>query len=124
MIRPSRYVVWYESPALVEAYKRRHPDDPDLSDASPSDTWRGREFEDLADAWQFADTEGHGEVVERINVHEDPEAPGMWDWDEKPAGREAPQAAKKKAAPRRCSKCGAFLWHDAYYDKWKCRRCN
>jgi hypothetical protein len=72
---------------LAKEVARVLRDDPDIKNpeehTDPSDTWREREFAKAEDAKKFAEEVGMGEVYERINITEDPEAPGMWDWEER-----------------------------------------
>jgi hypothetical protein len=86
MKRPSQYFVSYEDQELFKKALARvvaenpgmqHPEE--LTD--PPDYWRDKEFDDLEAAQAFA-REGIGEVYQRLNVRPDPDAPGLWEYDE------------------------------------------
>lgn len=89
MRKPSRYFAPYEDQKLWEKelarVKKLYPDDPGPEEFTDPDAyWREKDFDDPGAARTFADKHGTGDVIERVGITEYPEAPGVWEWTERP----------------------------------------
>lgn len=87
MDKPSRYFVPYEDQRLWQSelarVRRLYPDATAPEELTePTNYWRDRDFNNLRSARAFAREVGT-EVYERVGIAPDPDAPGMWDYNEK-----------------------------------------